>query len=99
MKNLSGGLGIVKVKVNIPLEALESIVISAMHKGVIRPKVIKNKLRNIVLMFISVQRTRKVDYKEFTEIEERLATCLKARRKSAFRDCNEKVESEEVLAV
>ena len=54
MKNLSGGLGIVKVKVNIPLEALESIAISAMHKGVIRPKVRKNKLRNVVLIFVSV---------------------------------------------
>ena len=67
MKNLSGELGIVKVKVNIPLEALESIAISAMHKGVIRPKVIKNKLRNVVLIFVSVQRTRKVEYKEFTD--------------------------------
>ena len=99
MKNLSRGLGIVKVKVNIPLEALESIAISAMHKGVIRPKVRKNKLRNVVLIFVSVQRIRKVEYKEFTEIEERLATHLKASRKSAFRDCDEKVEGEEILAV
>ena len=59
----------------------------------------KNKLRNVVLMFVSVQRTRKVEYKEFTEIEERLATRLKASRKSVFRDCNEKVEGEEILAV
>ena len=53
MKNLSGGLGIVKVKVNIPLEALESIAVSAMHKGVIRPKVRKNKLRNAVILLYS----------------------------------------------